>query len=73
MHTDGTERRHSPRAMRRILLHRFMKRRANRVVQELNAPPVVLLVPIDPGLICAHLRLKYLASPYFEGIRPEAG
>jgi hypothetical protein len=58
--------------MRCILLHRFLKRRANRV-QELNAPPIALLVPIDPGLICAHLRLKYLASPHFEGIRSEAG
>ena len=72
MHTDGTERRHSPRAMRRILLHRFMKRRANRV-EDLNAPPIVLLEPIDPGFICVHLRLKYLASPHFGGIRPEAG
>ena len=72
MHTDGTERRHSPRAMRRILLHRFMKRRANRV-EDLNAPPIALLEPIDPGFICVHLRLKYLALPHFEGIRPEAG
>jgi len=58
--------------MRRILLHRFMKRRANRV-EDLNAPPIALLEPIDPGFICVHLRLKYLALPHFEGIRPEAG
>jgi hypothetical protein len=49
-----------------------MKRRANRV-EDLNAPPIVLLEPIDPGFICVHLRLKYLALPHFEGIRPEAG